>query len=146
VEWSTAELGLGSAYELIPDFDAAAVAYRAVLTSATPHDNAGLTARIGLARVLTFSDPVAARGFADAAIAVVDAMQVSAPLRGQYAQLLALRGRIDLNDGKAAAARVWFDKALTHGRSLDNSKVSLADVRIRGDLALAAFRTGDLET
>ncbi len=142
--WTEAQLDLGLAAELAVDYDTAARAYRAALTAVDPGNTLGLTARIGLARVLMFSDAPAARAAADAALAAMSPTGTPAA-RAQYAQLLSLRGRIELNDGKPAAARPWFDKALTNGRSLNNSKVSIADVRNRGDLAIAAFQTGDLD-
>lgn len=137
-------LDLGRVQEQAIDFDAAARSYRAVIAASTTGDGAWLGATIGAARVLTFSDPEAARGYADAVLRVGATALAEKSQRDTYAQLLALRGRIDLNAKKPKEARVWLDKALIAAGGL-GSRVNAADVRIRGDLGLAAFFAGDME-
>ncbi|TRW17288.1 energy transducer TonB [Glacieibacterium frigidum] len=142
-DWVNAMLELGLTQEQLIDFDGAARSYRAVIT-ATPDEGARLSATIGAARVLTFSDPAAARTYADEALRAGAAAFADKTKRDSYAQLLSLRGRIELNAGQPKAARVWLDKALSAAGGL-STRVSAADVRIRGDLGLAAFFAGDEE-
>lgn len=144
-DWIAATLDLGLTQEQVIDFDAAAKSYRAVIAAAQPGDGAWLTATIGAARTLMFSDPAAARVYADDALRVGATVVADKQKRGGHAQLLALRGRIELAAGQPKTARTWLDKALVEGRSLTAEKISLADVRIRGDAGLAAFFAGDFD-
>lgn len=143
-DWMNAMLDLGAVQEQVIDFDGAARSYRAVLAASTMGDGSWLSATIGAARVLTFSDPAAARGYADEALRVGATVFADKGKRDSYAQLLALRGRIDLNAGDAKAARVWLDRALNAAGGL-GTRVSAADVRIRGDLGLTAYMARNFE-
>ena len=142
-EWMTAASDLGTGRELAIDFAGAAVAYRKVL-AADPDPDTKFVATVGLARVLMFSDPVAARRYADEALALT---LTPSPKKLDDARgaLLSLRGRIELNDGQFKTAKTWFDKALASAGGL-GMQVSVADIRIRGDQALAAYLTGDLDS
>lgn len=140
----TAMLDLGIVQEQLIDFDGAARSYRAVIAATKPEDGAWLSATIGAARTLMFSDPAAARGYADEALRVGAAAFADKSRRDSYAQLISLRGRIELNAGRPKVARGWLEKALKAAGGL-GSKVSAADVRIRGDLGLASFFAGDME-
>ena len=134
VTWSA----LGRARELLLDYSGARDAYRSALaTGAFPaSDLDTVGAQFGLGRVTMFSDPAAARAAMDAALPYVPALY--AGLKDRLGEVYSLRGRIELNDGKPAAARDWFNKALSAAGGL-TTRVSLSDIRIRGDLALASF-------
>lgn len=135
-----ARIDLARAHELALNYEEATRAYRAVLADLPAGDSLINAAVIGLARTLLFSDPVASAAFADRAIAAAKVRKID----DNYAQLLDLRGRIELNAGRPAAARIWFDNALVAAGGM-GTRVNVADVRIRGDIALAAFLTGDME-
>lgn len=139
-----AMLDLGIVQEQVIDFDGAARSYRAVIAETKPEDGPWLSATIGAARTLMFSDPAAARGYADEALRVGAGAFADNSKRDSYAQLISLRGRIELNAGQPKAARGWLDKALKTAGGL-GMKVSAADVRIRGDLGLASFLARDMD-
>ncbi len=134
--------GLGRLQELSFDYDGARDRYREALAlnAFGPSDPATIAIQLKLGRVTTFSDPAAARATIDAAIPAVQV--IFAADKDRLGDVYSMRGRIDLNDGKPALARQWFQRALTTAGGLTTS-VSLADIRIRGDLALAAYQMGD---
>lgn len=129
---------LGSSRELLLDFAAARDAYTTLLkeTGGKP-DAINLTAlRLALARVSLFDDPAAARQHLESVLPqAVAALTDKKDLLGE---LYSLRGRIELMAGDYLAANDWFNKALKAAGGL-SLKVSQSDVRIRGDLALAAY-------
>lgn len=143
-EWQQTMLNLGRAEELVIDYDGAAATYRTLLAAARIEPASRFAATVGLVRTLTFSDPVAARTYADNAIRQGE---VLAPGKRSdaVAVLQTLRGRIELNDGKPLDARKWFEKAYASAGGL-TTMMNVADVRIRGDLALAAYLSGDPES
>ena len=142
-ERRTALLDLARANEVALDFAAAATAYRTLLDNTPAGDVEQLTSSAGLARTLMFSDPAAARGFADTALTLATGLAGGKP-NDSVAQLQAIRGRIELNDGKPGDALAWFQKALASAGGL-GQRVNVADIRVRGDLALAAYQSGDRE-
>lgn len=142
-EAAAARVDLAWARELSIDLDGAARDYRAILAGEPAGSTWAKVATVGLARSLMFSDPAAAIGFADRALAGGPAKVDPKRPDDGYAQLLALRGRIELNAGRPAAARLWLNQALAAAGGL-GSKVNAADIRIRGDLALASFLAGDM--
>ena len=142
-DWQSATLDIGRASEIGLDYDAAVPAYRAVLAADAQPDGNRLSATVGLVRVLTFSQPAEARVLADAALTLAGTMTTKR-VNDSIAELQTLRGRIELNDGKPLEARKWFNKALASAGGI-GTRVNIADVRIRGDLALASYQTGDKE-
>ncbi|WP_398400349.1 energy transducer TonB [Sandaracinobacteroides saxicola] len=130
---------LGGAREQLVEPDAARAAY----AEAARQAGADLPppVRLGLVRSTALSDPAFARATMDAGMAALEALYRDKP--ETMAQILALRGRIELNDGKPKEARDWFERALKAAGGLSRSQVSIPDVRIRGDLAIAAYLMGD---
>ncbi|BBE34718.1 energy transducer TonB [Sphingosinicella microcystinivorans] len=132
---------LGSAYEKLGEMHRAAENYQAALRLNT--DPARKTAlSIPLARAAIFTDPPLARRLVDAMIAdfkPTEDKKRSGELLGEFQSL---RGRIELNAKDYAAALDWFKKAAKSAGGI-GTRVSLADVAIRSDLALASHLTGD---
>ena len=143
-QWQQTMLDLAHADEIVIDYDGAATVYRKLLAAPSLVPAIRLSATVGMVRVLTFSDPVAARTYADQAIEQGKAI---APGKRTdiLAQLQTLRGRIDLNDGNPREARKWFEKAFASAGGL-TTMMNVSDVRVRGDLALAAYLSGDAES
>lgn len=132
---------LGSAYEKLGEMDRAAENYQAALRLNT--DPARKTAlSIPLARAAVFTDAALARRLVDAMIddfKPLEDKKRSGELLGEFQSL---RGRIELNAGNHAEALDWFKKAAKSAGGV-GTRVSLADVGIRSDLALASHLTGD---
>ena len=135
---------LGKAREALLDYDAARQAFTTLVSeleannTAKPKDLA--LYRIALARVSLFDDPDFARRQLDLALPVVEsALDEKNDVR---AEVYTLRGRAELMAGKLPDANSWFEKALAAAGGL-GTKVTLSDVRIRGDLALAAQLVGN---
>ena len=138
-----AMLDLGHAHESALDYTEAASVYRSLLKSPDVAEPAQLGAEVGLARTLMFSAPTEARSNADAALALLRAAK--GPHRAdRIAEVMALRGRIEMNDGKPAEAVKWLRQAVASAGGLGTS-INLADVRVRGDFALASFLSGDTD-
>lgn len=136
---------LGRAHESLGALDSAAQAYRAAIADgawpAGSLDDIG--ARAALARVLIWSNPAEARGLVDGLLALPSATFGKAG--DQRALLQTLRGRIELNAGQPTEAKRWFTMAARTAGGGETQKVSIADVRIRGDLALANSQLGRLD-
>ncbi|MBL8648240.1 MAG: energy transducer TonB [Sphingosinicella sp.] len=132
---------LGRAYEKLGEMHRAAENYQATLRLNT--DPARKTAlSIPLARAAVFTDAVLARSLVDAMIAdfkPTEDKRRSGELLGEFQTL---RGRIELNAGNHAEALEWFKKASKSAGGI-GTRVSLSDVAIRSDLALASHLTGD---
>ena len=144
-ERATAGYDLGRAQEARGALDTAARTYRTVLGSrAFPADGlADIGLRASLARTLIWSDPAEARRLLDALLALPPEKLGSA--REQRALLETLRGRVELNNNNPAEARHWFTIAARSAGGAETQKISIADIRIRGDLALANQMLGRLD-
>lgn len=125
--------------------DSAAESYRGALAAGTltAGSNPEIVARIGLARTLIWSQPDEARRLLDALLALPPATFGTAP--DQVALLQTLRGRVELNAGQHAEARRWFTLAARSAGGSETRRISVADVRIRGDLAIANFKLGRMD-
>jgi tetratricopeptide (TPR) repeat protein len=101
-----------------------------------------LRARIGLAHAVMTRDPGAAAASLDAVLA--QPAQVAMLTKFQQADLYATRARADLNRGDAKAAAVYVERALDlAGRT--TTRVTVPQVRVRGDAALIYAKLGDQE-
>ena len=139
---ANARFDLGRAEEATGALDRAAGAYRAALAlnafpAGSPMD---VAIRAGLARTLIWSNPAEARQLLDGLLALPPA-QLSGDPRGL---VLTLRGRVELNNGDPEAAKRWFEQAATAAGGSQTRKINIADIRIRGDLALANYALGDM--
>lgn len=136
---------LGRARERLGRLDSAAVSYRAALASggfaAGSLNDVG--ARAALARTLIWSGPAEARTLIDALLALPP--ETFGKDKDQRALLETLRGRVELNDNQPAEAKRWFTIAARTAGGATTTSVSVADVRIRGDLALANFKLGKMD-
>lgn len=135
-----AQLELGRAQELHLDLDAARRSYQAGRVTAAQIGEQPAGLRLAIARTALFDDPALARATLDEVLA--GDLSVFAKRPEQLGELYSLRGRIELNDGQLAAAQGWFERALKTAGGL-GTKVSLADLRIRGDLAMVHHLRGD---
>jgi tetratricopeptide (TPR) repeat protein len=136
-----ARFDLGRAEEALGALDLAARQYRTALDlkAFSPDSPTDIGLRASLARTLIWSDPAEARRLLDALLALPPAN-----LKGDSrALVMTLRGRVELNNGNPAEARRWFNNAATAAGGGATVNVTVADVRIRGDLALAHILTGN---
>lgn len=136
---------LGRARESIGSLDSAAESYRAAVASgAFPVAGRNdIGARAALARSVIWSNPAEARQLLDGLLALPpETFGKSQDLR---ALLQTLRGRVDLNNNNPAEAKRWFALAARTAGGAETQKVSIADVRIRSDLALANFKLGKMD-
>jgi tetratricopeptide (TPR) repeat protein len=136
---------LARAIERQGRLDSAAAGYRKVIDARLFEAGSAddLVLHAALARTLIWSNPAEARRLLDALLALPrDRFGKSGD---NYAQAQTLRGRVDLNDGNAAEAKRWFTLAARTAGGAETTKVSVADVRIRGDLALANFKLGKMD-
>ncbi len=95
-------------------------------------------AEIGLALSYMTVSPDKAASLLDAVLAAPEAASYSKLLHAQY---FALRGRASLNLGQAREAMPFLTKAIDMSGGIGGSKVSLAQIGIRGDAALGALLT-----
>lgn len=131
------------AREAMGQFRAAAEDLRAVQALAVyPKDGPlDMGLRAMLARVLLWSEPALAGKLVDELLALP---QGTDPLgKTQTAYLQALRGRAELVQGHPDAALGWFQKAGKSAGGTTTMRVSLSDVRVRADLALAHHLAGN---
>ncbi len=135
-----ARLDLGRAEELRVNLDTAASHFRAVLASGifARDEPVDIGLRAGLARTLIWSDPDEARRLLDGLLALPEAKLGNT--RDTLALVKELRGRIDLNNGNPLGARKWFEAAAEAAGGAETARINVADVRIRGDLALANYK------
>lgn len=142
---------LGKAREALLDYDGARQVYAALLSELEsqngPRDGnlegfrtSLVNARISLARVSLFEQPDVARKQLDLALPEAEAML--GRKNDLLGALYTMRGRTDLMAGNPKDAYGWFSKGLRAAGGLGR-KVSLMDVRVRGDLALSAQLLGN---
>lgn len=136
---------LGRAREGQGKIDSAAKAYAQVLDAklfpANGRSDIGL--RAALARTLIWSNPDEARRLLDGLLALpAESLGTTGDTR---ALLQTLRGRVELNNANAGEARRWFSDAARAAGGAETRRVTVADVRIRGDLALANYKLGKLD-
>lgn len=144
-ERAAASYNLARAQESRGALDTAAQGYRAVLASkvfpaVSPAD---IGVRAALARTVIWSDPDEARRQLDALLALPP--EKLGATHDQRALLETLRGRVELNNNNPGEARRWFTMAARSAGGAETQKVSVADIRIRGDLALANQKLGRLD-
>ena len=135
----------GRAQEIQGKLDSASASFRDVVASGVFAANGveDIRTRLALARTAIWSDPNAARHELDALLALPPS---TFGRNGDgRAQLETLRGRIELNNGQPAEARRWFIQAAKSAGGAETQQVTVADVRVRGDLALANFQLGRLD-
>lgn len=132
---------IGRAHEKLGEMRQAAESYQTALDLNTdPARIQGLS--IPLTRALVFIDTARARRMADAMLKDFkpgEDKRRSGELLGEFQML---RGRVELNAGNHGEALDWFKKAAKSAGGI-GTRVSLADVAIRSDLALASHLTGD---
>lgn len=135
----------GIAREQMGRIDAAAADFAAMLASkAFPANSVEeIYSRAALARTVIWSDPATARRLLDELLALPP--QYFGKATDQRALLETLRGRVELNNGDPEAARRWFLRAASSAGGAETQSLTVADVRIRGDLALASFQLGRLD-
>lgn len=143
VERQNALFELGKAQEALLDYAAARTVYAAMVAELEAEKSVtGGTlelARIALARVSLFDEPEFARRQLDLALPGAEALLGKE--NDVLAEIYTLRGRTELMAANKEEAYTWFGKALMAAGGLGKS-VTLSDVRIRGDLALAAQLMG----
>ncbi len=136
---------LGRAREYQGKIDSAARAYAQVrdarlFPADTPSD---IGLRAALARTQIWSNPDEARRLLDGLLALPpEKLGTSKDTR---ALVQTLRGRVELNNGNPGEARRWFTEAARTAGGAETQRVSVADIRIRGDLALANYQLGRLD-
>lgn len=134
---------IGRAHEKLGEMRQAAESYQAAYDLNT--DPAKIqTLSIPLARALVFTDAARARRMADAMLKDFrpgEDKRRSGELLGEFQML---RGRVELNAGNHKEALEWFKTAAKSAGGI-GTRVSLSDIAIRSDLALASFLTGDLD-
>jgi tetratricopeptide (TPR) repeat protein len=132
---------LGRAHEKLGEMHLAVENYQAALRlNADPARAATLS--VPLARAATFADAPLARSLVDSLIENFKPIEDKRRSGELFGELQSLRGRIELNAGNHAAALDWFKKAAKSAGGV-GTRVSLSDVAIRSDLALASHLTGD---
>ena len=132
---------LGRAHEKLGEMHRAVENYQAALRLNT--DAARKTAlSVPLARAAVFTDASLARSLVDPMIEGFKPTEDKRRSGELLGELQSLRGRIELNAGNHAAALDWFKKAAKSAGGV-GTRVSLSDVAIRSDLALASHLTGD---
>lgn len=136
---------LARVFESQGKLDSAAAGYKRALDAGVfvAESTADLELRAALARSLIWSNPAEARRLLDGLLAVPRERYGKLP--DSYAQLETLRGRVELNNNNFAEAKRWFAMAAKTAGGAETTKVSVADVRIRGDLALANFKLGKMD-
>lgn len=132
---------IGRAHEKLGEMHQAAESYQTALDlNADPARIQRLS--IPLTRALVFTDTPRARRMADAMLKDFqpgEDKRRSGELLGEFQML---RGRVELNAGNHGEALDWFKKAAKSAGGI-GTRVSLSDVAIRSDLALASHLTGD---
>lgn len=135
---------LGRAREYQGKLDSAAKAFAQVRDAKLfPVDGpSDIGLRAALARTQIWSNPDEARRLLDALLALPpEKLGTSKDTR---AMLQTLRGRVELNNANTFEARRWFSEAARTAGGSQTQKVNVADIRIRGDLALASYKLGNM--
>ena len=138
----TLHYDIGRAYEGLHDYDDARRHLEKAIGEGGYADDrrSALSLQVALARVTAFNAPDVARRALTSALPEVQALlKDQSDLLGD---IYALRGRIELNHGQPLEAHDWFERAVKVAGGLTR-KVSVADTRIRGDMALATYLLGD---
>ena len=135
----------GRAQEVLGKLDSATTSYRDVVASGVFAVNGveDIRTRLALARSAIWSDPAEARQQLDRLLALPPA--TFGAKGDSRAQIETLRGRVELNNDQPGEARRWFTQAAKSAGGAETQKVTVADVRVRGDLALANFKLGRLD-
>lgn len=136
---------LGRAREYQGKLDSAGKAFAQVRDAKLfPADSAGdIGLRAALARTLIWSNPDEARRLLDGLLALPpEKLGTSKDTR---ALVQTLRGRVELNNGNPGEARRWLSEAARTAGGAETQRVSVTDVRIRGDLALANYKLGKMD-
>lgn len=128
---------LGDAERFDQNMDAAIAAYDRAIGVATGPTGAVLSynAQIGKALAAMVVNPAVSAAALD--VIVNDPKQMAGLSKEMSAQILDLRGRAELNLGNPKAAVKYFTKAIDMTGGLTTIKVSLAQVSMRSDLAIA---------
>nr|WP_310525275.1 hypothetical protein [Polymorphobacter sp.] len=134
---------LGRAQESQARLDSAAATYRQALDAKVfpAGDPSDIGLRAALARTLIWSNPAEARRLLDGLLALPKE-KFGAKNFNSRALVETLRGRVELNNNNPGEARRWFTAAAKSAGGAETQRVSIADVRIRGDLALANYKLG----
>jgi hypothetical protein len=142
-EWLAATIDLAVALETMGRLREARDLYAAAhAAGAHPPDSAtDLRLRLGLIRTSIWADPDAARRDLDRLLALPDERLGSRTTR---ALLHGLRGRVELNAGNPRAALRHYGQAVHFAGGTRSTRVSVADVQIRSDLAIAYFLAGQM--
>lgn len=146
-EWAGATFDLARVQEARGGLTAAAANYRAVLASGLlPKGEAiELSTRIGLGRTLIWSSPDEARAIFDDVLTLPAGALGADPAaaKDDRAMLLALRARVDLNNGQVKRAREMLEVAGKDAGGTTTMQINLTDTRVRGDLMVAHFLLGE---
>jgi tetratricopeptide (TPR) repeat protein len=136
---------LGRAQERQGKLDSAAKAFAQVRDAKLfpADDPSDLGLRAALARALIWSNPAESRRLLDELLALPP--EKLGKSKDNRAQLETLRGRVELNSSNPAEALKWFTAAARSAGGAETTTVSLTDVRVRGDLALANFKLGKMD-
>jgi hypothetical protein len=136
---------LGRAHEVQGKLDSAAKAYALVADAKLfPVDSpSDIGLRAALARTLIWSNPDAARRLLDGLLALPP--EKFGRSKDGRALVQTLRGRVELNNNNPAEAKRWFTEAARTAGGAETQRVSVADVRIRGDLAIANYKLGRMD-
>jgi hypothetical protein len=134
---------LGNIHRGGPDNEHAIAEYQQALASAVETTSAALMPlRYGLALATITAKPDLTASAIDAILA--DQTYLKTLPKTDQADLYSLRSLADLNRGQAKAAAVYIEKALDlTGRT--TTKVTLRQVRVRGNAALVYSRLGNQE-
>ncbi len=137
-ELTSAYLTLGDAQRYDLQFRTAAESYRKATAFAGSKGGADdFNAQLGLVLSTMVIDPTAAAATADALLNNKALVATLSP--AQLAEVESLKGRAELNLGHADDALTFVERAVEHSGGL-TSRVSLAQVSIRGDAALVQLK------
>lgn len=141
-ERTTLHYDIGRAYEGLHDYDNARRHLEKAISEGgySADRRSAVSLQVALARVTAFNAPDVARRVLTSVLP--DVQELLKDQRDLLGEIYTLRGRIELNHGQPLEAHDWFEKAMKIAGGL-TMKVSIADTRIRGDMALATYLLGD---